>query len=342
MTAVKRPEIERALARPASDIRFYLLYGADESGSRALAASLARAMGADAERIDLTGAILRADPARLADEAAAISLFGGARHILVEQIGDESVGAVQALIDAPAAGNPVVAIGGALRKDSKLVKLATACPAVLAHVSYPLEARDLDRLATDLARAAGLRIDPDIAHRLAGASGGDRAVLAREIEKFASFLDAAPDRPATLDRDAFDALSADAGEADLSRLADAVLLGKPDEAEAELARLREGGVDGITLIRTLLPRLHQLASLRAAVEEGNSVDSVMAGAGKAIFWKSQGPVTAQLRRWTSPAIATAIGRLLAAERDVKAANSAGPILVDAELLAIGRAAQRMR
>jgi DNA polymerase-3 subunit delta len=342
VTAAKRPEIERALARPTADIRLYLLHGADESGSRALGAILAKAMGAEAERVDLSGAMLKADPARLADEAASISLFGGPRHILVEQIGDESLDAVQALIDAPAAGNPVVAISGALRKDSKLLKLATASPAVLAHVSYPLEARDLDRLATELARAEGLRIDPDVAHRLAGASGGDRAVLAREIEKFALFLDAAPDRQATLDREAFDALTADAGEADLSRLVDAVLLGRPAEAEAELARLREGGVEGITLVRTMLPRLHQLAALRAAVDEGNSVDSVMASQGRAIFWKAQAAVTAQLRRWTATALATAIGRLLSAERDIKAPNSAGPVLVDAELLAIGRAAQRMR
>ena len=36
-------------------------------------------MGAEAERVDLSGAELKADPARLADEAASISLFGGAR-----------------------------------------------------------------------------------------------------------------------------------------------------------------------------------------------------------------------------------------------------------------------
>ena len=87
-----RSQIERALARPA-DTRLFLLHGPDESGSRGLARALAAAMGADAERIDLTGAELKADPARLADEAAAISMFGGARWILVEQAGDDCVAA---------------------------------------------------------------------------------------------------------------------------------------------------------------------------------------------------------------------------------------------------------
>jgi hypothetical protein len=60
--------IERALAAPA-DTRFFLLHGPDEAGSRGLLKSLASAMGDDSERIDLSGADLKADPARLADEA---------------------------------------------------------------------------------------------------------------------------------------------------------------------------------------------------------------------------------------------------------------------------------
>ena len=66
-------------------------------------------MGEDAERIDLSGPDLKADPAKLADEAAAISLFGGARMIRIDPIGDESFAAVEALLEAEKAGNPVVA-----------------------------------------------------------------------------------------------------------------------------------------------------------------------------------------------------------------------------------------
>ena len=81
-----RAQIERGVAAPAAH-PFFLLHGPDQSGSRALARRIAAAMGAEAERIELSGAELRADPARLADEAASISLFGGARYILVEPAG---------------------------------------------------------------------------------------------------------------------------------------------------------------------------------------------------------------------------------------------------------------
>ena len=98
-----RAQIERGLAHPA-DTRLFLLHGPDEAGSRALARKLAAAMGGETERIDLTGAELKADPARLADEAAAISMFGGARWILVEQAGDECTAAAEALIESKRPG----------------------------------------------------------------------------------------------------------------------------------------------------------------------------------------------------------------------------------------------
>ena len=55
-------------------------------------------------------------------------MFGGARWILVEPAGDEIVPALEALLEAPAAGNPVAVLAGALKPASKLLKLALAAP----------------------------------------------------------------------------------------------------------------------------------------------------------------------------------------------------------------------
>lgn len=337
-----RAQIERALDKPGADHRLYLLYGPDESSSRDLAARLAKALGAEAERIDLDGATLKSDPARLSDEAASISLFGGVRFIRIEPAGDESVEAVEALLSAPAAGNPVVMVAGALRKDSKLVKLALADPAILAFASYAPEGGDADRLATAMAREAGLRIRPDVARRLASATGGDRALLAREIDKLALYLDAAPDRPRDLDHEALDALGAAIEEGDLSRLVDAVLGGDPAGADAELARLSGEGIEGIPILRALLRRLHLLAPLRAEVAEGNSVAAVMSSSGKSIFFKEKDEIARELGRWTPAALATAIDRLAAAERQVKSSGFPGNAVTEEELLVVARAAARKR
>ncbi|HEY0413319.1 MAG TPA: DNA polymerase III subunit delta [Allosphingosinicella sp.] len=335
-----RGQIERALAAPGGH-RFFLLHGPDDSGSRALAKRLAAAVGEGAERIELTGAELKADPARLAGEAASLSLFGGARYILVAPAGDECLPAVEALLQAPAAGNPVAIVAGALKPASKLLKLALAEDRALAFASYVPEGQEAERLVTHLARDQGLIVRPDVARRLADASAGNRAILAQELAKLALYLDAAPERPQTLEHEALDAVGAAAEEGDLSRLVDSVGSGDSKLLEAELLRLSSEGLEGIPLIRAMLRRMSLLARLRAQVERGSSVDAVMASMGKSLFWKEKPAIQRQLSRWRSDLLAKSVSRLVEAERQAKAAGALGSIAVDEELFAICRQAARL-
>ncbi len=336
-----RAQIDKALKAPG-DTRFFLFHGPDDSGSRALARALGAAMGAEAERIDLSGPELKADPARLADEAASLSMFGGARWIQVESAGDEIVPALEALADVPAAGNPVAVIAGALKPASKLLKLALASPAALAFASYVPDAREADRLVLDLARSHGLILRSDVARRIAEACAGNRAIIAQELNKFALYAGASPDAPRPVDHDTLDALGAASDEGDLSRLVDSVAGGDPAALHAELVRLRAEGLEGIILIRAVLRRMALLARLRAEVEQGSSVAAVMTSAGKSLFWKEKEAVGGQVSRWRADLLAKAMSRLAEAERQVKAPGGLGPVAADEELFAICRQAARLR
>ena len=338
----KAPQIESALRAGGREHRLFLLYGPDEAGSRGLVRLLGEALGPDAERIELSGAELRADPARLSDEAASISLFGGARYIVVTATGDEIIPAVEGLLAAPAAGNPVLVIAGALRSTSRLVKLAVADPATLAFASYVPEGQNADRLVLDLGRQRGLSMRPDIARQIAEAAGGNRAVVEAELEKFALYLDAAPERPRTLEQDSLEAVGAASEGGDLSRLVDSVGSGDAQALQVELARLAGEGIDGIPLLRAMLRRMLLLARLRAEVDRGNSAGAVMASQGKSLFWKEKDAIASQLERWRSDLIAKAVTRLLEADLAVKASGSVGPMAVDEELFAICRQAARLR
>ncbi|WP_136162356.1 DNA polymerase III subunit delta [Sphingomonas flavalba] len=339
---VNRGQIERALDQPGTDIRLFLLYGPDESGSAALAERLARAMGPEAERIDLEGTAVGRDPALLADEAAAFSLFGGARYVRLRAAGDECADAVAALLDAPAAGNPVIALTGALKPSSRLLKLALAAPLAMAFASYAPEGADAARLAISIGRDLGLRIAPDIARRLVESTGGDRALLTREIEKLALYVDAAPDRPGEAGHDALDAVGVDNGDTDLSRLVDTVLSGAPAAAGAEIDRLGTANALSPQAARGLLRRVALLAQLRADVERGRAPEDVVEAAGKTIFWKEKPAVARQLRLWSATDLVEVHGRLLAVERQLKSSQTAGPVVAAAELLAIARAGARRR
>ncbi len=331
-------QIRAALDKPAPDIRLYLLHGPDEAGARALAAQLARAMGTEAERIDLEPGVLRSDPARLADEAAAISLFGGARHIRVDGMGEESAEALAALLDAPRAGNPVVAIAPGVKASGKLVKAAIAAPGVLCFACYVPEGADAERIADQLARELGMRIAGNAARRLTAAAGGDRAVMARELEKLALFLDAAPDRPREVDEVALDAIGADLGESALGAAIDAAIEGRVAWLALELARLEEAGTSLIPLLRQLVRRLMTLAEMRAEVDAGAGASAVIE---KHRVFKEKAATQRALRRWPAAKLADALTQARAGERAIMAPGNAGPVLANAALIGVARLAAKL-
>jgi DNA polymerase III subunit delta len=331
-----RGQVEKAFDAQGAAHRLTLLYGPDEAGSRALLQRLVRAMGPGAERIDLDGPALKADPARLADEAASLSLFGDKRYIVVAVNGDEALAAVESLMDSAGAANPVVLIAGTLKPSAALLKRLLPDPDILCLANYVPDESSLAQIASGLAREQGMRIDNDTARRLVALSGSDRAVMAREIEKLALYLDSSPATPREATLADLSDIGAALGEPDLSGLTDAVFGGKPDETARHLASLAAEGVDGIGVLRALNKRIHLLLKLRGEMERGKSLETLV----KPLFWKEQGPVSSQVRRWSPVRLATAAQRLLEAERMIKSSKSAGPILADAELITIARAARR--
>lgn len=332
-------QIRAALGAPGSDTRFYLLHGPDEAGARALAAQLGRALGTEAERIDLEPATLRSDPARLADEAASLSLFGAARYVRVEGMGEESAPAVETLLAAPRAGNPVVAIAPGAKSSGKLVKLALAAPNAMSFACYVPEGADAERIVEQNARELGMRLGPNVARRMVAASGGDRAIMARELEKLSLFLDAAPDRVREASEDALNAIGADLGDTELSTAVDAVIEGRPDELAAELARLDAAGVSAIPLLRQLVRQLMSLAAMRAEIDAGAGALAVIEK--HRVFFKEKASTQRALRRWTAARLAEAVARARAGERAIMAPGNAGSVLANAALVGIARVAARL-
>lgn len=310
--------LKAALDRPPADIRLYLLYGPDEAGALALADRLLRAMGPQAERIDLDGAALRSDPARLADEAASLSLFGGARHVRVSAAGEESLAAITTLLAADRAGNPVVMISPGLKATSKVTKLALESPAALALACYVPGGDQLEGIAAEIARDQGLRLGAGVARRLAQAGGGDRAVMMREVEKLALYLDAAPDRPVNCELEAVDAVGADLGEAETSDVINALVGAQPAALGEALQRLHEAGVSPVPWLRALARRLVSLAEMKGEIVRGDDVGSVMKR--HRVFFKEEGATSAALRQWSPPALARALAIVREAERGVMAGS----------------------
>jgi len=333
-----RGSIGRSVDQPDRQIRFYLLYGPDEAQSAALGDRLVKAL--EASKHAIASSSLRGDPALLADEAGAIDMFGGSRVLWIQPAGEDIGAAVEALLSAPACESPVVAIAGRLTKTSGLLKLAEASPLALANVSYELDARDAERMAQDLARAAGLRPQEGTASRVAEACSSDQRMMAQEFEKLALYLDAALEHPKDLTHDALDAVGADMG-GDFDGISDLALAGNVRGLGTALASLPPGGKDAIPVLRSLQRRLQMLAPIRARIDAGERPQAVMTSMGKALFWKDKPLVERLLTTWDSPGLSRVAERAGSLERKLMSAESPPPAeALGEELLAIARAARR--
>jgi DNA polymerase-3 subunit delta len=338
-----RGTIGRSVDQPDPDIRFYLLHGPDEAQSSVLGDRLVAALKASKQAVS-SGA-LRSDTALLADEAAAIDMFGGAKVLWIQPAGEEIAAAVEALLEAPACESPTVAIAGRLGKGSGLLKLAEAHPRALAHASYELDARDAERLVIDLARGEGLRPEVGVASRIADVCANDQRLIAQELTKLALYLDASPCFPKELGHDALDAVGAEGG-GDFLGIADLALAGDVTGLGAELGRLESGGKEAIPVIRSLQRRLLMLAPIRARIDSGERPQAVMTSMGKSLFWKDKPLVERLLSQWDSAGLARVAERAGQLERELMrelARPSARTPALEAlgeELIAIARQARR--
>jgi DNA polymerase III subunit delta len=325
---VKPHQLGKALASATPDWTLALFYGPDEAGSRALADSFAATMGAEAERIDLDGATLKDDPARLPDEANAMTMFGGPRWIRVTG-GDECLRAVEALLDSPK-GAPVVLVAGNLPKTSVLAKLGSDAR-VLSVQSWPPTGDSADRIATQVAAPMGVKLSGDAARMLAEATGGDRALMARELEKLALYVDAAPDRPRPVDRADIEAVGAALDVREPWTLVDALFDGHSTALAGEIGG--DAAPDTIPSLRLAARRALNIARVHAARRGGG---------GPRVGTKERDAIDRQARVWSPAMLVKGHTAIMDAEAAVKMSGTAGDVVASQELVRLARAAERRR
>lgn len=324
-----------------SDIRLFFIFGQDESAIADIASQMAAQL-VGAERIDIDSDRIRNDPALLADEASALSLFGDKRYVRVNFRREEALAAVENLLELDSCVNPVIATAGNLTKTSKLRKLVESHPRAMSHICYLPEETDAASTVMGYAATVGLKLDRSLAARIARYTHQDRKLAQAEIEKLALYYDASPQRPATVDVTIFEALSAETGEENVNGLINQIMNGDLRGTGRELVSAHNLGVDAIRITRALQRRVALLAALRAKVDKGSNPGAVVK-ATRSIFWKDADDFVNQLGRWTSARLVGLNGHLLDLESKLMSVREGlGVIILEEELIRIARAAARSR
>ena len=329
--------VEAFLRRPDPAVRAVLLYGPDAGLIRERADLLGRATVSDLQDpflvADLTGAALTAEPARLYDEAAQISLMGGQRLVRVRDIGDAHGAVFGRFLADPPRDGLVVAEAGDLPARATLRRLFDDAACGVAIGCYPDTTRDLAEVIRDSLAAHHITASRDAVAFLVAHLGSDRLMTRGELEKLALY--AGDDSRIELD----DARAAIADSAALS-LDDAILAAGEGDAGAldrALGRVFQEGESPVSVIRATLRHMQRLHALAARLQAGESLDAALRGARPPIFFKQQDSFRRQLTRWQEATLRRQLAALSAAEAQIKTTGIPGETACRAALFALAQA-----
>ena len=317
---------------PDRDVRSVLLYGPDAGLRRERSAALLACIVADPEDpfavTELSGSQLAEDPARLADEAAALVFGGGRRFVRVRDAGDRITPVVKDFL----AGSPgeafVVFEGDDLPARSSLRKLFEGDKQAAALACYHDDARSLGTVVRAFFADAGMKIERDAVAFLAAQLGGDRALTRRELEKLLLFKGPGGGEITLADAEAC------IGDSALLSLDDAAFAtgaGNLAALERAISRSLAEGSSPISLLRAVarhFQRLHAVAGAPGGVEEA------MRRLRPPVFWKAAESFKAQAGAWQPDSLGRALHRLLEAEAACKRSGAPAETLACRALLEI--------
>jgi DNA polymerase III subunit delta len=328
------------LQRPDPDIRAVLLYGPDAGLARERADNLARTVCADLTdpfRVaDLNGAALTADPARLADESAQLSLVGGRRVVRIRAATDGLARLFTGFLAEMPGDALVVAEAAELSSGSALRRAFDGSPHGAAISCYPDTPRDRAAVIRESLAAHRVSASRDATQYLVDHLGEDRLVTRSELDKLALYVG---DGGRVELEDAILSVGDSAG-LDLDDAIMAAAEGDTARLERVLDRVFQEGESPVTIVRAMLRHLHRLHAMAVSVGVGASVDEVMRSARPPIFFKLQDGFRRQLGMWREPRLRAALDHLSRAEIGMKTTGFPAETLCREALSAIAQQARQ--
>ncbi|MCB9977905.1 MAG: DNA polymerase III subunit delta [Rhodospirillales bacterium] len=311
-------QIEPFVAKPDPAARVILIYGPDAGLVKERAALIGKTVVADLNDpfnvAVLTSDQIIEDPARLADEASALSMMGGDRLIRVEDAADKIVTFVKTYLENPSQYSLVLLIAGELGKNSKLRMLCEGSKNAAALPCYVDDVRDLGRIIRQTLHDGGHTIEPEAVQWLAANISGDRAKVRSELEKL-SIYKGEEKTPITV----ADAMAA-CGAAGAQSFDDLVFNVGGRNTEAALkayAVLSAEGIPFVAVLRSLQNHFRRLHRVKSEVAGGEETGKAMKDLKPPVFYKVEDAFRAQLNGWSLASLDKILGRLMELEAQCK-------------------------
>ena len=308
---VKSSEADRIAKNPPRGLVAALVFGPDSGLIRERAEILLKTvvddLGDPFRVADLDEQTLSNDPARLSDEAAAISMLGGRRVVRVRGASNGLAKLFESFLATPAGDALVVVEGGDLAKGAALRKVFEEADNAAAIPCYADSARDLPDVVRDVLKAEGLSIAPDALEDAVSRLGSDRGVTRRELEKLALY--AHGNKRVALED--VRAIMGDEAEARIEEACDAAGTGDLVRLDLALERLWTADVSAVAVLRQALAHFQRLLLVGSA--RGESLDEAIKKLRPPLHFSRTASFKAQAQKWNEAKLFEALDLLLETE-----------------------------
>lgn len=353
--------LRRYLDNPEPAIRAILVFGADEGLVRERAAAIAAVIVedlADPFRVsNLDAPEVVADPASLADEAAALSMTGGRRLIRVHQVGERTRPAFEAFFQSPPSDSLVVAVAGDLAPKSKLRGMFENARDAAAIACFSDNAESLDRLVETALGGYGLTVSADAKSWLIQHLGSDRMVSRQELEKLATYMGASggPDGAqssvggptagtpdGTVELEDAVACIGDSSAQMFDQAGAAAMRGDTQAMLGALTRALESGNSAVGILRLIARRLLRLHFVASTIQAGGRQDAAFKGLKPPAFSREAAELAALVPLWSPGRLIGAIELINEAEAQCKTTGMPAEAVCTRAMMRLAHAASQAR
>ncbi len=305
------------LRQPDRQAQAVLLYGPDSGlvreRSRLIASAILGDKSDPLNRVELSGAQVKADPAILLDELSALSLMGGRRVIILRDPGEKIEPTVKSAFEGAKNITFLIIEADELSPTSSLRKLFEKESHFATIACYHEDERGLERMIRAAFTEFNLTANHDAVMYLVANLGNDRAVTRSELEKIALYM--GNEREVTLEI-AMQLTGNNASES-TEDLCHSVALGKAQESGKLLEHLLHEGTQPVAVIRTLIRYFQRLDLALAHVRSGQSKEQAIKMLRPPVFYKSIPLIERALARWNETRILQTLNLLLRTEKEIK-------------------------
>jgi len=335
-------DVERFLDQPEPAVRAVLVYGPDAGLVRERAGRLLRAVLGDVDDpfrlAALTAADVRDDPARLADEMAALSLTGGRRVVRLRGGEARAAEPLRAVLDDDSGGDTLLVLeAGELSPRDGLRKLCEQHKRAAAIACYADDERALEQVVAAALRNAGLEPEPSALAYLVACLGADRGVSRQELEKLILYKAEDADRGVSLAD--VEACVGDGAPLARDDVALAALSGDQAGLDRALERCYGVGESPIGVLRTVARHLQRLHLLALRARSGTAADEQIRKLRPPVFFKHVPIIRGQLRLWSAPRLAAAMELVTEAELQCKSTGMPAEAVCSRALMRLATAAR---